>query len=1299
MSEDIAWWYRGSQPVPVADLVGAGSFVLLAPGGAGKTTVLEALRSCESDATVIDLSLHDKSGMHRELDAAIDVGKPVYLDGLDVAAREEPAALRILRSHVVRPQARPIQWRLACRPAAWDAHLSQALSAAQIEFREFALLPLTRAAAEALCERVDAPKEFIDIVIKAKLGRLAGSALRFQAAAQQWRDNGTLPDSPLAAIAYEVERLLADAAPTANPTLSLDRMLRIAMRMAAMVVFGSINRYALSSEPVAPGRSEVSALPSTPEPDEPGVTIGPEAYAEVLNTALFDAAVGSSLAFRHQQYAEYLAARYVTQRSSVTRGQIRDLLRAGPGGQVPGVLGGVLAWLLALRPDLADDLVPANAHLLAQAGVELPSGEVRGLIISALLETARTGDSEPEWGYDLSSLGHATLESVLIQHLDDGLTDAGHLWWVARLAETTGCKGVAEKLLVEALRETWPAWARRPAIAAVATSEDSANVSRLSPLLKLDAAHDPDDELLAAAIEATYPRLLDVADLLEVLRPRTNRSLVGAYLMLLSRLPDQFSAGDLPEVLEWASQLTGSADEDNYGQFPERLVEVAWRNRQAEQVLPALASFVANLISPLSQSPWNSRRQPPWVTAPSEERRQLLVLTAQKLDSTSAYDLITSHLATKDDADYLLASLPNLPAASWPALSEILSYFIREPSCNQADAVLAMREDHPAFLTTAIFRGTVDVYSSIAQQRRRFRERELRMESEGVERARRRREHLTGALEAAKADVNQWWCLPVALSRGNHYHDDLFTHDFTCRPGWQLLDDAEREAVFDLGMRYLQQHKPSVAPEHLQQINDLEVMPDWSGVFFLTTLTAHRQEALRQLEVAVWQHWAVPIVTAWNNDHEDGGRKLRQALLGFAPATARAHLAEAALAALPADSEWLPQSDTYRNLMPELAPHLMANLLRGDYRGNLGATLVDLLVEEVPAVASDFCLELWRTAQPTLADKALRGLVVLKPELVIKLHHDGELAASELSKVASHFNINALSNSEVSLIAEILLDQYPPHLDAPWDSKSHRRRGPERARDGVLGELVERGLVDVIESLNQGRHDTDRWILSRCIRRARDRATDLTFIPIEPAELLQLLGRADARIVRNDEDLQTVVVETLRDLQHVISREAYRDLWNLGTVPNPKSEDDISDWLRRNLEQRLGGGAVVGRELQVRRPTDRGIGTRIDLTAAVSTDTHPRHQATVIAEAKLVNHRELLTALHGQLVERYLEQTGLRCGIYLVYWVDPAQRPPPWRQDRLDLANLMQELTEQARSHEPELKIVPFALDISRAVS
>jgi hypothetical protein len=90
----------------------------------------------------------------------------------------------------------------------------------------------------------------------------------------------------------------------------------------------------------------------------------------------------------------------------------------------------------------------------------------------------------------------------------------------------------------------------------------------------------------------------------------------------------------------------------------------------------------------------------------------------------------------------------------------------------------------------------------------------------------------------------------------------------------------------------------------------------------------------------------------------------------------------------------------------------------------------------------------------------------------------------------------------------------------------------------------------------------------------------------------------------------------------------------------PDSEDDITDWLRRQLRSRLTIATTIDREVQVER-RQRGSGTRIDLTVTAPAAVHPAAALRVITEAKLVTNGTLMTAMHDQLIRRYLIPTGL----------------------------------------------------------
>ena len=310
-----AWWVApGDRPVPVTELCGqSGSFVLLAADGTGKTTVLRSLRAREPGAVEVNLSTLGRAEIRGKLEAAVAGGAPIYLDAVDFAARLEPAVYGILQECLTTADAARVPWRLACRPAAWDPGLAEALGSCLQPFRELRLLPLTRTAATGVAaEEVSNPDRFVEALVSAGLGRLAASPMRLKTVARNWEDTGNLAASQLEAIRLEIDHLLQETGHRRpRPAVPDDRRRRLAGRLAAMMMFGKAGRFTAGPRHL-PGTLNVSRLPSVPEADEPGRDVTPVEYEEVLGTALFDVAADCTVAFRHQQYAEFLAAEYVT---------------------------------------------------------------------------------------------------------------------------------------------------------------------------------------------------------------------------------------------------------------------------------------------------------------------------------------------------------------------------------------------------------------------------------------------------------------------------------------------------------------------------------------------------------------------------------------------------------------------------------------------------------------------------------------------------------------------------------------------------------------------------------------------------------------------------------------------------------------------------------------------------------------------------------------------------------------------------------------------------------------------------
>lgn len=1297
-----AWWLGpADRPRPAADLAGQpGSFVLLAAGGAGKSTVLRGLRCREAGAVEVDLVVLDRTGMGRELRDAIAAGGPVYLDALDEAALHEPVVFRVLEHHLTSIDAAGVPWRLACRPAAWNPALAAALTSSLPAFEQLKLLPLTRQAAADLAAGAGAdPAGFLDALISAGLGRLAASPMRLRAAAIQWNLDGRLPASQLEAIRFEVDQLLTETDAGRPLALLADRRRRIAARLAAMTVFGKASRFTRAADP-APNALRVPDLPSTPEPDEPGTPINVAQYEEVLGTALFEAASGTGVSFRHQRYAEFLAATYLHERR-IPRPQLRALLGVGPDGTLPGITAGIAAWAGALDPELTDDIVAANGPAFAEAGVELPSHHLRSVVVGGVLERAATGDIGTQPGLDLSPLAYPGLEAQLTGYLGPGLSQPQQLWWIARLATIGHCRGMASALLDAVLAWTGPAWARRAGVAAVAALGTDDDLRKLQQLARLDPADDPGDDILAAVIEALYPRLLDTAGLLEILRPHRDPNYLGPYDSLLAELSGQVPASDLPTVLTWAAEHVQDG-ENAYGALLPQLVQHGWAHTRSPDAAGALARLVSSLASDSGWPHWPGPHEIPWANADPGERRDLAVGVAGNIPPEESYRLIALGLLARDDLRWLVSGLPALPPPAREALAWCVSPLTLEPTAVEADLILGMPADHPAYPHTQWLRQPVPINSDSAQLWRRHQQDEL--EAERVQSAGRqeRQLQLAAALGDARADPGCWWRVAVWLAAGDSGHDNgmIFSHDLTARPGWPLLDRKEREDVLALGIQYVNIHQVQPAAWiGRPKVPVALAAADWSGIYLLTTLATHSPQRLAAVTQPAWRSWAPAIVGAWDSG-TGGGQRARCQLAGLVPAGEKQAVLDAALRRLDALQEHggrLSPRELYDHLTPRLAPELAGHLLDGRYTGQLADDVLSMLVDHAPQAARGVCRQLLARREPALAAGARRGLARLDPAIVIHDLVSTAAAPADIADIAPHLDLSRLGDLDLAGLGRLLLQCVPFGSDPQGAYGTVRGFQVRSVRGTVMQLLADHGQVRFFEELAQqhsgGRgQETIAWYL----RQARDRAADLGYTGLQPAQLLQLLSRTDAHLVRHDGDLLEVVLSQLDDLQHDLTHKGTsRFLWNLGPgTSTPKSEDDISDWVSRELRLRLTPATMIDREVQVTRGL-QGIGTRIDLTATTPTATQPPTSARVIAEAKLVTNSTLLTAMEEQLVQRYLIPAGLQYGIYLIYWIDPRQRPTGSRARSADRDALVQQLNEQAAKAGDGLQIRPYLLDIS----
>ncbi|RLK09511.1 hypothetical protein DER29_6015 [Micromonospora sp. M71_S20] len=1223
------------------DLAGRpGSFVLLAPGGVGKSIVLDGLRRRE-DGFEVDLVGLRGADIGRAIGAAIASGKPIYLDSLDEAMLTEPALVRLVNRAMSGPGTDGVKWRLACRPSAWTSAFVDGVK----NFEKLRLLPMTRDAARRLLACLDVDEGFLDVLAAAGRSRLSASLLHFIAAARQWQEAGRVPGQRADALESEVQRLLTEREELRQPLRTgADMRRRTAGRLAVFAAFGGVGRFAFRTG-AGPAAVAIAELPTMPEPDRPDATIGGGVYAEVLGSALFDTAPRDTVAFRHQEYVDYLAAKYVVDRAP-TRSQVTALLGLTD-GVLPRSIVAVAAWMVALRPEFADLVAPANAAALVESEVDLPPA-ARAAVVDALLADAREHDAPPRWSLDLSVVVHPDLARQLTDRLAAGVDQPLEAWWLCRLALAGRISAVAPAALTIALDDRLPSWVRRPAIAVVTDLGSASERSALLDGLKLDPDADPDDELRAGLLDGLYPQHMTTTRLLPFVTWPRRVNFIGAYRKFLWEFSARVPNADLPEFLAWARaslQPQVSVESRRWlSDVPIRVVERAVAASDDPAVLGPLAELVVDLAGHI-------RVGAHWVLD-TARRRHLALAAAARLDEQRWTVLLQLGLVTADDIDWLTDAINDQRATGQDVLARCLQRLTAPPAPTDDEQETEEQETEDRPDATA----------------------------------------LRTAISAARQDLAAWADIPIALMPDNEQPVPLFSCDLTARRGWSLLTSDEQREVLNRGIEYVTGRSPDPGLWLGRASIGLDVVRDWSGVYLLTTLARHAPERLGDLPLTAWARWAPAIANAWAHDDKD----LLGDLVDLAPAEATAEIRNAVRVALDSRVEWR-RTPLYEYFARDLAPDLAAILPQRRYPDDQNADVLAFLIEHDPQMATVGARSVANGDDSQLSRAANRHLAHIDSLGTInRLLNEPTLPGAFLELLES-LPLDTVDDGRLADLICLLLDRLPL-ADDPRESEDSLD-SPAQREARMLNHMVEmlamRGLATELKVLADGQPPQAQALIRHHLRKARQIAADNAQTHLNPTSLLDLLGRSDLRLIRNSGDLIGALMDHLDDLQHELSRNnGFRDLWS----PNGKnlgSEDDITDWLRRRLTDQLGRDRVIlTREPQVERIAVKGSGTRIDLTAGTPTNTAPVGVAGAIIEAKLVSNAEVPTALRDQLVQRYLAATGQRHGIYLVYWLPPEQRSSSSRK-YADKEELLDDMRRWAAEVAPQFDVSVYVLDVS----
>jgi len=262
-----------------------------------------------------------------------------------------------------------------------------------------------------------------------------------------------------------------------------------------------------------------------------------------------------------------------------------------------------------------------------------------------------------------------------------------------------------------------------------------------------------------------------------------------------------------------------------------------------------------------------------------------------------------------------------------------------------------------------------------------------------------------------------------------------------------------------------------------------------------------------------------------------------------------------------------------------------------------------------------------------------------------------------------------------------------------WRSESSATR-TRNFRNTVAKRLAGRATAEAWEALNQlaVRQNYPRW-LTYTLEEAAETYSRVEWQPLAPVELLRFLRHATNRWVQSGGDLLDALIESFGRLQERLQGEPAQAhfLWyptnetgyRIRNGKKVREENEVTDYVQAFLAADLPQHIFsIKREVQIRASSGTQKGQELDLYVdAVARNANSIEQLvnriTVFVEAKHNDNREVLTALDGQLVNRYLRNHSANEALFLVYWHTAEKGRST---SRGSLAGLRQELAQQAQA-------------------
>ncbi|MDD1498792.1 glycosyltransferase [Agrobacterium sp. CNPSo 3708] len=880
--------------------------VLLGDPGMGKTHEIEGLAEwLERKGEQVDLLRARDAEFSAKLDMlitsehqrcwAIDK-RPwhILIDGIDEIAGP-PSSHEQLLSHFIDQifassgKSALVRIALTCRTGGWTEDLDRLVEQRWPigKFKKLKLAPLEKEDILAAIERTEpqvAKREILSqLLLSEQWQEWASSPLLLSLLLRSHLGNELLPARKGDLFEHVVESSLVG--PTAVPP---EARVVVAGRLAVTTTFSGITRFTPSLGGVASDVFSVARIAGGHEPSTAGSVIATHTLlAEILRTPLFVEVEPGVFEWTHRTFVDYLTARYLADHR-LSADQILSLLNVpeigGPGGVAPQVVE-VAGWAAAMVAPFFDMLLEQQPDILLRSKAAILDPADRHRVTAAILTRFAQGDLLDQYDQLIplfGSLRHPRLAEQLRPVIAGTFTPRFERRAAIDIATETHEITLTPELLEVAGDPNADGQIRSIAARAISRLNGEDAPQLLAPILASDLESDTEDRLRGILLSVCWPSTLPFQQLLRALTVPRKPNFFGAYQLFLHRFvqPDLTSRQAL-DAIAWLQRLLDidRREVDRLQPIAVKLFRAIIAQIGDAEVRKAFAAFVLDADLKISHFITNdSVTRLPWPDDSAVRSALTMQILRQAGDPSRAAAMLLhwfTGLVRTADLDAYLSIVQTASSDLRGPLSQIIADLTESLPIDTLARVWEVASHVPMLQRALATRYSIELGSTNAEYVRKSAER--RRESQEVEEQETNARiswrssvvDLLDRIEAGEAAL--WWQLNHELFYGSNdgYDENLeFETDLTTTPGWQALNDAERERI------------QCTAPVYLRDapLTDLSWLgtstshrPANAGLRALRLLRDNDVSTFDGLSAETWAIWAPAVLGFVGNDfHTDG---------------------------------------------------------------------------------------------------------------------------------------------------------------------------------------------------------------------------------------------------------------------------------------------------------------------------------------------------------------------------------------------------------------------------------------------